>query len=57
MTHQALIATLQAQGLHSILAQFCDIHGVAKGNSPRMSRIWRGNFLAWRWTHFVSAAR
>jgi glutamine synthetase len=31
MAHQALIATLQAQGLHSILAQFCDIHGVAKG--------------------------
>ncbi len=31
MTHQERIAALQAQGLHSILAQFCDIHGVAKG--------------------------
>ena len=31
MTHHARIAALQAQGLHSILAQFCDIHGVAKG--------------------------
>ncbi|MCF8168295.1 MAG: type III glutamate--ammonia ligase [Rhodoferax sp.] len=25
------IARLQTQGVHSILAQFCDIHGVAKG--------------------------
>lgn len=25
------IASLQAQGIHSILTQFCDMHGVAKG--------------------------
>jgi glutamine synthetase len=25
------VTQLQAQGIHSILAQFCDIHGVAKG--------------------------
>jgi glutamine synthetase len=28
---QSTIARLGAQGIHSILAQFCDIHGVAKG--------------------------
>lgn len=30
-TIQEHIAALQAQGIHSILAQFCDMHGVAKG--------------------------
>ncbi|MCY7307584.1 MAG: hypothetical protein LH632_15855 [Rhodoferax sp.] len=25
------IENLQAQGIHSVLAQFCDIHGVARG--------------------------
>jgi glutamine synthetase len=28
---QSTIERLSAQGIHSILAQFCDIHGVAKG--------------------------
>ncbi len=31
MPYAHIASTLQAQGLHSILAQFCDIHGVAKG--------------------------
>ena len=31
MPYTHLAATLQSQGVHSILAQFCDIHGVAKG--------------------------
>ena len=30
-TVQDWIHALQAQGIHSVLAQFCDIHGVAKG--------------------------
>ena len=25
------VLALQAQGIHSVLAQFCDVHGVAKG--------------------------
>ncbi len=29
--YPALIGALQAQGIHSLLAQFTDIHGVAKG--------------------------
>jgi len=29
--YATLIADLQARGIHSILTQFCDIHGVAKG--------------------------
>ncbi|OQW90160.1 MAG: type III glutamate--ammonia ligase [Rhodoferax ferrireducens] len=29
--YETLIAGLKARGIHSILAQFCDIHGVAKG--------------------------
>ena len=29
--YETLIAELQARGIHSILTQFCDIHGVAKG--------------------------
>jgi len=29
--YETLIADLQARGIHSILTQFCDIHGVAKG--------------------------
>ena len=28
---QATIDDLSAQGIHSILTQFCDLHGVAKG--------------------------
>jgi glutamine synthetase len=28
---QNTVATLKAQGVHSILTQFCDLHGVAKG--------------------------
>jgi glutamine synthetase len=26
-----IVANLKAQGIHSVLAQFCDLHGVAKG--------------------------
>lgn len=29
--HQTTISRLKAQGIHSVLTQFCDIHGVAKG--------------------------
>ena len=29
--YQDTIARLQSQGVHSVLVQFCDIHGVAKG--------------------------
>lgn len=29
--YQAGLADLKAQGIHSILTQFCDLHGVAKG--------------------------
>ncbi|MDD2880597.1 MAG: type III glutamate--ammonia ligase [Rhodoferax sp.] len=29
--YQAVVANLKAQGIHSILTQFCDLHGVAKG--------------------------
>ena len=31
MSLQDRVSALQAQGIHSVLAQFCDIHGVAKG--------------------------
>lgn len=31
MSYAHIASTLQSQGVHSILAQFCDIHGVAKG--------------------------
>jgi glutamine synthetase len=30
-TYQQTIEALKSQGIHSVLAQFCDIHGVAKG--------------------------
>lgn len=30
-TYQSAIDRLKSQGIHSILTQFCDIHGVAKG--------------------------
>ena len=30
-TIQSTIERLSAQGIHSVLTQFCDIHGVAKG--------------------------
>ena len=30
-TYEELIAELKTQGIHSILTQFSDIHGVAKG--------------------------
>jgi len=29
--YEATVAGLKAQGIHSILTQFCDLHGVAKG--------------------------
>ena len=29
--YQTTIDQLKSQGIHSILTQFCDIHGVAKG--------------------------
>ena len=28
---ESVVSSLKAQGIHSILAQFCDLHGVAKG--------------------------
>ncbi len=31
MPYAHIVSTLESQGVHSILAQFCDIHGVAKG--------------------------
>jgi glutamine synthetase len=30
-SYEAVVADLRARGIHSILAQFCDLHGVAKG--------------------------
>ena len=30
-TYQNTLSDLKAQGIHSILTQFCDLHGVAKG--------------------------
>jgi glutamine synthetase len=30
-SYEQLISELQSRGVHSILAQFSDIHGVAKG--------------------------
>ena len=36
------IAVLQSQGVHSVLAQFCDLHGVAKGKLVPL-----GNLREW----------
>ena len=33
------IARLQAQGIHSVLVQFCDIHGVAKGKLVPLANL------------------
>ena len=33
------IHALQAQGVHSILTQFCDIHGVAKGKLVPLDKL------------------
>ena len=37
--YQDTITRLQAQGIHSILVQFCDIHGVAKGNLEPLANL------------------
>jgi glutamine synthetase len=33
------IRTLQAQGVHSVLTQFCDLHGVAKGKLVPLEKL------------------
>ncbi len=38
-TYQQVIADLGAQGVHSILTQFCDIHGVAKGKLVPLNNL------------------
>ena len=35
--YQETISRLQALGIHSVLVQFCDIHGVAKGKLVPLS--------------------
>lgn len=37
--YQDIIADLSAQGIHSILTQFCDLHGVAKGKLVPLSNL------------------
>jgi glutamine synthetase len=37
--HQDTIARLQTQGIHSVLVQFCDIHGVAKGKLVPLANL------------------
>ena len=34
-----IIRTLQAQGVHSVLTQFCDLHGVAKGKLVPLEKL------------------
>lgn len=41
-SYQDTITRLQAQGIHSVLVQFCDIHGVAKGKLVPL-----GNLQEW----------
>jgi glutamine synthetase len=38
-TYQQVIADLGAQGVHSILTQFCDLHGVAKGKLVPLNNL------------------
>ena len=48
---QSTIERLSAQGIHSILAQFCDIHGVAKGKLVPLRTLqevsWQGS-VRWK---------
>lgn len=37
--YQENITRLQAQGIHSVLVQFCDIHGVAKGKLVPLANL------------------
>ena len=37
--YQETISRLQALGIHSVLVQFCDIHGVAKGKLVPLSNL------------------
>ena len=37
--YQDTIARLQSQGVHSVLVQFCDIHGVAKGKLVPLTNL------------------
>ena len=37
--HAAQVEALQAQGIHSVLAQFCDLHGVAKGKLVPLAHL------------------
>lgn len=39
MTVQTVIETLAAKGIHSVLTQFCDIHGVAKGKLVPLNNL------------------
>lgn len=39
MAHRKQISALQSRGVHSILAQFCDIHGVAKGKLVPLGQL------------------
>jgi len=37
--YQETMSRLQAQGIHSVLVQFCDIHGVAKGKLVPLTNL------------------
>ncbi len=37
--YETIIADLQVRGIHSILTQFCDIHGVAKGKLVPLANL------------------
>ncbi|NCP55461.1 MAG: type III glutamate--ammonia ligase, partial [Rhodoferax sp.] len=37
--YDATIQRLQAQGIHSILTQFCDLHGAAKGKLVPLANL------------------
>jgi len=37
--YQDTITRLQAQGIHSVLVQFCDIHGAAKGKLVPLAHL------------------
>jgi len=39
INYETIIADLQGQGIHSILTQFCDIHGVAKGKLVPLANL------------------
>ena len=37
--YKKTIASLQARGIHSVLTQFCDLHGVAKGKLVPVEKL------------------